>query len=276
MPIWLYILLRPRTTVVVRLAAIVMVLASTYLILRTASRGGMIALVIGCIVFFVQATSRQRLVAALLIPLCAVGAIALLPRQTLNRLTSFSSTEATDNDEAVQSRNTREYLVRRSLEFTREHPVFGVGVGQFSSYEGHVSTQSGQRGSWHVTHNTYTQVSSECGIPALLFFLGAIFVTFRTLHRTKRRALAAGHQDIATAAKCLIMGFASFCTAVIFLSLAYTLYFPLMTGIALAMQFAADRELKARSRDAVAPQRYIPVAGVVMNRAALRHPQPAV
>jgi O-antigen ligase len=32
---------------------------------------------------------------------------------------------------------------------------------------------------WHVTHNTFTEVSSESGIPGLAFYLAALIFTFR-------------------------------------------------------------------------------------------------
>jgi len=36
---------------------------------------------------------------------------------------------------------------------------------------------AGEHGNWHETHNTYTEISGECGIPALIFALVGLFGT---------------------------------------------------------------------------------------------------
>jgi O-antigen ligase len=58
-----------------------------------------------------------------------------------------------------------------SLETTAKHPLFGIGPGQFENFSG----------SWHLTHNTYTEFSSEAGLPALCLFLFLVWTTFKNL-----------------------------------------------------------------------------------------------
>jgi O-antigen ligase len=145
----------------------------------------------------------------------------------------------------LESTSSREYLLRKSIEFTFDKPLFGVGVGQFSIYEGTLARDSGARGNWHLTHNAYTQVSSECGIPGLILFVAAIIGTFLTFLRVARRARAVGHTEIMIAANCLLTGFSAFCVAIIFLSLAYAFYLPTMAGIAIAMHYASEHEFAA-------------------------------
>ncbi len=54
------------------------------------------------------------------------------------------------------------------------HPLFGVGPDQFAAAVSQEAAGDGQQVPWLGTHNTYTQVSSECGIPALIFYVAVI------------------------------------------------------------------------------------------------------
>src|SRR5260221_7103736 len=99
-------------------------------------------------------------------------------------------TNDSDDLEAVQSTAERNHLLKASIRFTMEHPIFGVGPGEFSDYEAAVAKTEGKRGTWLVTHNAFTQVSSEVGVPALLFFLAAIVMSFRTFGRVQQAARA--------------------------------------------------------------------------------------
>jgi O-antigen ligase len=187
-------------------------------------------------------------------PCALVAALMFLPTDMYNRLFSFSADSEDAVQEALESTSSREYLLRKSIEFTFDKPIFGVGMGQFSIYEGSAAREAGGRGNWHLTHNAYTQVSSECGIPALLLFLAGIVGTFVTFLRIARRAKAVGHREIMIAANCLMTGFAAFSVAIIFLSLAYAFYLPAMAGIAIAMHYASEREFQGMALTAAVPR----------------------
>jgi O-antigen ligase len=237
----LYFVLRPRSRAVLRLFAGGFIIVALYAVMRTGSRGGLVAMVVGVLVLLTRLTPRQRITGVVLSPIIVIGLLFAIPQATLVRITSFS--EDSGSAEAAMSKDSREYLLRKSIEFTLANPLFGVGMGQFSTYEGTQSRSVGETGNWHETHNSYTQVSSECGIPALLLYLGAIVSTVGLLLRVSRKARAAQHSDMYTACTCLILAIASFCTAMAFLSVAYRFYLPLLTGLAIALAAAADREL---------------------------------
>ena len=44
-----------------------------------------------------------------------------------------------------------------------------------------MSAAEGTRGQWLGTHNTYTQISSECGLPGLLFFVASLWFSLKEL-----------------------------------------------------------------------------------------------
>jgi O-antigen ligase len=242
-PFLVYFLTRPKTKFIFRLMLVPLIGFALLTILRTGSRGGLLATAAGGIVYLYTAPVRQRIMAAFVLPIAGALLLLAVPQDTYIRLMSFSATE-TSSEEALLSKASREYLLRKSIEFTLENPVFGVGLSQFTNYEGTTSREAGELGNWHETHNAYTQVSSECGIPALIFYLAAIAVTFRILLRTLSAVKKAGHTEMTAAVTCVAVSFASFCVAIIFLSMAYRFYIPAFSGFALALQTAAASELR--------------------------------
>ena len=236
LPFTLYVGLRSGTPIVIRLAALGVVAYGLRQILATASRGALIALGVVAIFALWRGTNKQRLALVLLAPIAAIVLIALLPQQTLTRLTSFSSDDEDAPAEARESAQSREYLLRQSVVFTLQHPIFGIGPGQFANYEGKTRTQAGLRGNWHQTHNIFTQISSECGVPAFLFMVAGLAGTFQILNSIWREARERQLHDISLMLFCVMMSMTGFCAAATFLNLGYGYYLPGFAGLAIALK----------------------------------------
>ena len=242
-------------SVVLRLFALAGVALGTYTILRTASRGALVALVVAALFMLWRGTVPQRLAllagASVLVPALLVA----LPKETLQRLTSFSN-DASALQEAVGSSAMRVYLLRKSLDYALHNPIFGVGAGQFAWAEGIQSRIGGTtHGYWHETHNTYTQVASECGIPAFILFVAGIVSTWLLLNSTWRQARARPDcKDIAAASFFVMLAMVAFCTAIFFLSFAYFFYLPALAGLGIALDRTARAEFSSRAARALEPQ----------------------
>jgi O-antigen ligase len=259
LPFLLWVALGSKSFIL-RAPAILAVGFGGYLVLGTASRGATIALAIDILLFTYLATALQRFVVALVLPLGVVAMLAILPHNTLQRIGTMSESEG-GSEEAMESSRARAYVLRKSLEYTLSFPVFGVGVARFPSYEGVHNKTIGDHGAWLQTHNAYTQVSSECGIPAFLLYLGGMVATVRLLLRTYRQARARPEcRDIAGVCLCLALAMAGFCTAALFLSLAYTFYLPTIAGLAIGIARAADAEFRIRPQNPPPPS-FVPAAG---------------
>jgi O-antigen ligase len=171
-----------------------------------------------------------------------LGAVlpTVLPDQTKARLGSLFGSE---HGEAEESRDSREYLFFKSVEYSFQYPLFGVGPDQFPNYEGAEARSEGRHGNWHVTHCVWTQVSSECGIPALLFLIASISTAFFPLNRIYRLAREKQMEDFARASLCFLLSAVGFLVAITFLAQAYAYYIPVMVGLAVAFRNAAEKEL---------------------------------
>ena len=103
-----------------------------------------------------------------------------------------------------------------------------------------------RHGSWHVTHNMYTQVSSECGLLAIALYIGIIIHVHRRLTFIQKKIARVYTQGewLASMTFWLQAGFIGFCVSGFFLSVAYTDILPLLAGITVALERAILWELR--------------------------------
>jgi O-antigen ligase len=209
----------------------------------------------------VRASGMSRLAIFIGAPILAITLVSVMPDGLVTRYaTLFQQDEPTaadeglqSPDEALESRETRMYLLTTAIGLTIRNPLLGVGPGQFANVEGNTAADQGKRGTWQVSHNTYLQVSSEMGIPALIFFSAAIVATFRLFNSLYRRSRSQPpFRKLRNAAFCLMLSMVGYCTAIFFLSIAYTSYLPVMTGLAIALNRAFEHQLLS-SQPAAAP-----------------------
>jgi len=112
--------------------------------------------------------------------LCVAALLALAPQNYGDRLVSMTSSGPNGEASAMQ----RRAVLYRSILVSLRHPLLGVGMGNF-----HIVSYSNL-----VTHNAYTQVASEIGLPALAFYLMFMLTPLRRLQRLEHETLAAAHE----------------------------------------------------------------------------------
>jgi O-antigen ligase len=245
LPFLLFVAMDSRRNIVVRLALYGSVAYGLWIILGTASRGALVALAVAGIFLLWHASMKQRILGITVAALLALAMLATVPKSAFDRLATLFGEQ---HQEAKESAESRSYLLRKSIAFSIQHPIFGVGPGEFSNYEGQSRVKEGLRGNWHATHNAYTQVSSECGTPALIFLLCGLASSVLTVNRTFRTARRQGNREITNACFCYLLAMVGFLTSLIFLANAYRFYLPVMVGLAISLSFAAAGPLTAEPR----------------------------
>jgi O-antigen ligase len=229
-----------------RLAGIAGILLSTFYAARTGSRGCVIAASAMLILIFSLSRGRWK-VAALGLTALGIALVASIGGQsssTLHRLSLLSSNasppDETESDMAsVASQLQREEVLKTSLRYTFSYPLFGVGPDQFATAVSQEAASAGEQVPWVGTHNTYTQVSSECGIPAMIFYVAVIGACLRSNLRLYRqtRDLPA-YRELAGLSRCLLAGTLVFAVSAFFFHMAYSPYLPSLAGFTVALQFA--------------------------------------
>jgi O-antigen ligase len=217
---------------------------STVYALKTGSRGCLVAglAVLGMI--FLLSRNKFK-VAFFALPIIGV-ALFSLPPSTLHRLSLlFATPETAMNESApdqasLASEFQRQGLLKKSLDYTLAHPVFGVGPDQFATAVFGESSKEGEHVPWLGTHNTYTQVSSECGIPALIFYCGPILLCFRLNYRLyKRTRNHAAYREMAGLSLCLLAATLVYALSTFFFHIAYSMSLPALAGFSVALHFAS-------------------------------------
>ena len=213
----------------------VSILVMLYAVFLTGSRGGFLALVVAAGVSLWEFAIRGR--RRYLLAFAALTGLVLLVSAggtLVGRLKgTFNVTE--DTAAAYDSARSRRQLLLRSIEVTMEHPLFGVGPGNFNQLSGQ----------WHTTHNSLTLMSSEGGVPALILYVLILWCGFKNLRATKR--LARGRTESRLLARALLASLAGYAVGSLFLSDAYQFFPYILAGYTTAL-FSIERKFAVQSR----------------------------
>jgi len=215
-----------------------------WMLVLTASRGGFLNVLFSTILtfwFVLRGSSRGRLAGAG-IGLVLLVATMLAPSVFWDRLgtiwgdagnSSYVNQFQSGLEElaAQESTEGRRELLKRSIQFTLEHPLFGLGLGNFNLASG--AQHGAEANAWMGTHNTFTQISSEAGLPALLLYVvllgGAIRKMYTLRHLPLQNEDAQGLNLMAGATLVSLLSFAfGACVA----HLAYDYYFFYIVAVA--------------------------------------------
>jgi O-antigen ligase len=217
---------------------------------------GLYGLGVICLIVLVRVTAIQRIFAVFAMFLTFSLLWVSLPNYLRERYFTLSTPDA-DREEslidvrlrasAAGSTVQRTHLLNESIFVTLTHPVFGVGLGNFSPYLFQFNQTVGlEKEPYLGTHNTYTQISSEAGMPALLVFLGIIVISWRSLTRlihATRDDIRPEVKDIhytALATQCTVAAF-FFCLC--FIHVAYDPLPHIVIGLAFIVSSTGHREL---------------------------------
>jgi O-antigen ligase len=214
-----------------------------WMLMLTASRGGVLNVAFSVAltwIFVLCGSVRGRIIGAGII-LAMVLAVCLAPSVLWQRLgTIWGDPDIYAGQVAASAEESKEdhlSVLVRSIQYTFDHPVFGLGLGNFQVASG---TELGQPSAWMGTHNTFTEISSEAGIPALLLFLGLMVVAMRNVGKTLSVQGSEGIelQLIARATKASLLSFAF---GAVFAHLAYEYYCFYPLAVAVGVQHVAER-----------------------------------
>jgi len=202
-------------------------------VVATFSRGGFIGL--AAVVFFLAwklASQHRILVFAGGLLLIAVLFIA--PSDYRSRL-------ATTNDDSAVARIDD---LKRSVLIAVHHPVFGVGMDNYILYSN----------SNHATHNAYTQVAAELGLPALAIYLFLLFATIKNLRKVETDSAPARKREpfyyLSIGMQASLIGFM---VSSFFASVAYLWYLYYLIGYAVCVTRLFGARGQTQSDNQMAP-----------------------
>ena len=104
-------------------------------------------------------------------------ALPMLPGSYWHRIASITD----DNKDETASRQARSTLMRESYRTFLDHPITGVGAGQFKNYK-----PEGRVEAWRESHNALLQVAAELGVLGLGVFAFLLGCGFYAPMQTRR------------------------------------------------------------------------------------------
>ena len=213
-----------------------------WMLVLTRSRSGLLTVLISTALtwlLILRGRARGRVAGFALLLMIAIAA-ALAPQAFWDRVGSMWNGSDERSGVVISAEESvwaRKDALQHSIEFTLEHPIFGLGLGNFVVVYG---SRVGKGYAWIGTHNTFTQLSSEAGIPALLLYVAMSLVLLRNLGRITR-SLSNSPQaaELDLLARGTIAATWSFLFGELFAHLAYDFYFYYVIGIGICLQVVA-------------------------------------
>jgi O-antigen ligase len=145
-------------------------------VLFTKSRAGLLGLAAILVILVIEARKVRPGIGVIAL----VGMLAASPFMPDWFWTRVGSIVNSEQDESG-SRQARKDLMWMGWQTFLEHPITGVGAGQFKNYNPPDRLEA-----WRETHNVLLQVAAELGVFGLLTFLYLIWLAVSALIWTRR------------------------------------------------------------------------------------------
>jgi O-antigen ligase len=228
-----------------------------YIFMRTGSRGAIIGLGAMLLIIFAKASFSRKILIASATVVTVISGLAMMPDYIRARYLTYFDVKSSGVDipqgaagkneierlkSDVDSADARKLLLLKSIDLTFRYPLFGVGPGNFPVAVFEDAKRNGEGYAWLVTHNTYTQISSETGLPGFFIFILMVFLAFRNLVLVLKLTKPEGtapEREIYNAAKYLLLSLTAVFTTVFFLSFGYYPLLYILAGLTVGLQRVA-------------------------------------
>ena len=192
----------------------VAMLVMLYGVMLTYSRSGFLALAIAIVICLWEfGVKGRRLYLLFAAGLLLVGITAFAPENYAARLQSiFMGGVSGSNDRG--SAEARKQLLEGSLQVMMEHPLVGVGPGNFQVVNG----------VWRVAHNTYSEMGAEAGVPALILFLLVLLAGYQNLRFAQKSPAYKRDNEFRLLSGALVASMGAYLVGAFFADTAYNLF----------------------------------------------------
>lgn len=210
--------------------------------LVTYSRGAMLAA--GVMALLLVAGMHVRARNIVLAGVAGLALLFLMP-ETISRRFLSIETLMPDYDTTFvydSSVEKRKLLVRSGIAMFDEHPIAGVGGGNYQRHYAHFANQIGSAwidyhpaGTAEHPHSLFFEIAAETGVLGLIAFGAVVVAALVSLERSRRILLARGETRHAILAMTVSIAIVSYLVASVFLHETHLRYPALLFGFAVAV-----------------------------------------
>jgi O-antigen ligase len=221
-------------------------LVAIFLFFETGSRGGLITLAVMAALGWLRLRFAKKMIVTVISIACILIAPFALPRSTMARYsTLFGDEPQADEMNAQDERNilvaeastdARKNTFWLSVSVTMEHPILGVGPGEFADVVERAYKAMHRFRNYTGTHNSFTQASSEMGVPGFLLFIGVLWSSYSSLKKTRKATR--GIPELVAAynlAWATTFALVAFIVGSLFAQFAYTTYMPMIAALSVGL-----------------------------------------
>ena len=210
-----------------QVAAGTILLVCLFAILKTMSRGALLALAVMFLIYFIKSklyilTSKKNI---LIILVLIMGSIVIMKKSGRELFFIDKRIEETKIVENVEERHgtagstsDRYMILMTGLNMIKDNPLSGVGVSMFKREIFNYVDNFDDLGRKYIAHNTYLSIAAEQGLPLFVVFLGMLFFSLRDLQRIQKKALDYGDGTLYTLAYGVQLGFIGYLMSIMFVS----------------------------------------------------------
>ncbi|MEP6537122.1 MAG: O-antigen ligase family protein [Bryobacteraceae bacterium] len=236
-----------------------------YVLLKTGSRGAIFGFLAMMLFAFIRSSMTGRIAMLGFSLILMLAAIVVVPGSLRHRYATLFSSDSDGDlsadakelaDIAVASSEARQRVFKKSIEMTLRHPLLGVGPGMFAEAVEDDLAQEGKRTTFLLSHNSYTQVSSEMGFPGLFLYVAIIYGCFKAtaaVEKVSRVRAGPRWKNISSTADCLRMTLVAYAVTAIFSSVAYQSLLPAIAGLCTVLYTSVQHELAQESASVPLP-----------------------
>lgn len=221
---------------ILKWAAAAMVALSILTIFFTFSRGGLLTLcIVGPMLVW---RSRQRWLIAGLLVLGLSGFLLFSSGSFKDKYVERAQTIDDYQEDGSAQGRLNAWIT--SWRVFLDYPVFGVGP---NNLEAVFFRYSPQQDRFRVAHNAYFQVLAECGLPALLLFVGALGTSLWRLGRLRREPDVPEWAEVY--ARMLQISILAYMVGSMFLNTAYSELIYHLIALSVCLEVVAHAEAAA-------------------------------
>jgi O-antigen ligase len=204
-------------------------------IIFTISRSGFVGLIVVSGMILLKTFKKRILMTILFLSLSVVVLVYVAPPDFWERMSTMTNPE---EDYNVTSYAGRIEVWKRGVKLIMEHPVTGVGIGQFGVAEGESHKDIG--GKWSAAHNSFIQIGAELGLGGLILFVLLFYYILKRI-----RSVPKNNRKILIFINSFVTSFLVYVVVGFFLSQAYNTILYLFIGMTIALSnIAKEFELR--------------------------------
>jgi O-antigen ligase len=208
------------------LAAIALMIVG---IIKSASRGGFLGLIVISLFLLIRSSQQARKYALIAILGGAIMFAVAAPAAYWTRIGTIFSLK---NDYNMNLQTGRMKVWENGLKMIATYPLTGVGISCFNIAHADFSGTK-----INISpHNSFVQIAAELGLPGFLLFLLIIFTSMLSARRVRRLAREGKlPEDLWWLAAAIEISFLGFMVSASLLTHAYSPIFCFLTGISAAL-----------------------------------------